>query len=89
MNGSETIKAYAIQVSAMEMTKNIAEFKRIVEKLGYLGVTPGYPYAYVLFRTNEDRVEAFKRLCNENVLKYVKSVKHVAYIPMPDKKGGK
>ncbi len=86
---TKEIKAYALQINAIEMTQNMAEFKRIVEKLGYLGVTPSYPYAYVLFRTNEDRVEAFKRLCNENVLKYVKSVKNVAYIPKPEKKGGK
>lgn len=80
----ETIKAYAIQVSAMEMTENIAEFKRIVEKLGYLGVKPGYPCAYVFFRTNEDRVEAFKRL--SRVLKHINNVKRVAYIPKPVKK---
>lgn len=84
MNGSDTVKAYALQVSAIEMTENIAEFKRIVEKLGYLGVQPSYPYAYVFFRTNEDRVEAFKRL--SRVLNRINNVKKVAYIPKPHRK---
>ena len=77
--GTKEIKAYAIQLQAMETVDKVKEFGSLVEKTGSLGVNPDYPFAYVLYKTHEERMKAFKEF--DKVFDYCKVVKNVAYIP--------
>ena len=75
------IKAYAIQLQAMETVAKTEEFKELMDKTGSLGVKPDYPFAYVLYRTHEERMKAFKEF--GKVFDYCKVVRNEAYIPDP------
>lgn len=77
--GTKEIKAYAVQLNAMETVNKIEEFKALTE--GSLGVNPDFPFAYVLYRTHEERMKAFEEL--SKVFDYCKVVENVAYIPEP------
>ena len=79
--GTNEIKAYAIQLRAAETVDKAKQFKKIAGKTGYLGVHPDYPFAYVLYRTHEDRMKAFEKF--KKVFDYCKVVENVAYIPEP------
>ena len=78
---TKEIKAYAIQLQAMETVAKTEEFKELMDKTGSLGVNPDYPFAYVLYRTHEERMKAFEKL--SKVFDYCKVVENVAYIPDP------
>ena len=81
---TKEIKAYAIQLKADELTEKIEEFKEIVDDIGYLGVNPNVPFAYVLFKTNEDRLRAFKEL--NVVFNHCKVVRNEVFIPATKKR---
>ena len=80
------IKAYAIQLNAIELTEKIDEFKEIVEEIGYIGVNPDVPYAYVLFATKEEWEQGYREL--KEVFEHCKVVRNAAYIPNPKQKRG-
>ena len=78
---TKEIKAYAIQLHAMETVSKTKEFVELTGKTGSLGVHPDYPFAYVLYRTHEERMKAFEEF--GKVFDFCKVVENVAYIPDP------
>ena len=75
------IKAYAIQLRAVETMVKTKLFKEITEKTGYIGIHPDFPFAYVVYRTREEQIKAFKEF--NKVFAYCKIVENVCYIPDP------
>lgn len=76
---NNTIKAYAIQLKASETVDKTQKFKELGESTGYIGVHPDFPFAYVLYRTHEERMKAYEEF--SKVFDYCKVVENVAYIP--------
>lgn len=71
---------YAIQLDAKELTETnkIKNFKRIVERIGYSGVNPKYPYCYALFDTRQKQIQAYDEL--SSIFNHCKVVKNEGYI---------
>ena len=71
---------YAIQLKAQELTEKnkIRNFKRIVERIGYSGVNPNYPYCYVLFDTRPKQMQAYDEL--STLFSHCNVVKNEGYI---------
>ena len=74
---SKEIKLYMLQLLAEESMTEASEFNSLTEETNYCGVYPEYPYVYVAYRTNEERLAAFHKF--DKVFKHCKVVRNAMY----------
>ena len=54
------IEVYAVIIMANEAAEKVKKLKEIGKRTGYIGVNIHYPLAFVLYRSREDQVKAYK-----------------------------
>ena len=72
------MKVYAVQLLAAETISKVERMKQIMETTSAIGVNPDYPFAYVLWRTQEQMLLGFRLF--ERDFTHAKIVDNVAEI---------
>lgn len=81
MKKLKMVNAYAIQLIAIKTATNAKRFKELAEKAGSVEVTMDFPFVYVMYLTDEERMKAYEEF--SKVFDYCKVVENVATVPDP------